>query len=70
MNECWKDPEQLVNLADDAAYAEVKEKLATQLMEQLKITGDPRAIGGAEVFDKVPYLGKGPRHPSFNRDKE
>ncbi len=66
--DCKKDPEQLVNVADDPAYADVKGKLATQLMEQLLATGDPRASGGGEEFDLVPYLGRGPRHPSFKPD--
>jgi len=64
--DCLKDPEQLVNLAGDPAYAEIREQLAGQLMEQLEITGDPRVVGGAELFDQVPYLGHGPLHPSYN----
>jgi N-sulfoglucosamine sulfohydrolase len=63
--DCRKDPEQVVNVADDPAYAKIKEKLSTQLMEQLVATGDPRATGGGDEFDEVPYLGNGPRHPSF-----
>jgi len=63
--DCRKDPEQLVNVAGDPAYSEVKELLSAQLMEQLEITGDPRAIGGAELFDQVPYLGQSPKHPSY-----
>ncbi|KPL13824.1 MAG: heparan N-sulfatase, partial [Bacteroides sp. SM23_62] len=62
--DCRKDPGQLVNLADDPAYAEIKESLAAQLMEQLELTADPRVIGGGDKFDEYPYLGGGPRHPS------
>jgi len=54
-----------VNLAGDPAYARVKEYLAASLMEQLLATGDPRATGAGEEFDAVPYLGQGPRHPSY-----
>ncbi len=63
--DCKKDPEQLVNVAGDPAYAAIKEKLSAQLMEQLLATGDPRVTGGGDEFDVVPYLGHGPRHPSF-----
>ena len=63
--DCKNDPEQLVNLAGDPEYAGVIEKLAAQLLEQLEVTGDPRIVGGAEAFDQVPYLGHGPRHPSY-----
>jgi len=64
--DCKSDPEQLVNLAADPAFDAIKEELAAQLLEQLALTGDPRVIGGADAFDKVPYLGQGPRHPSYN----
>ena len=57
--DCRKDPGQLVNLAGDPGYTEIREKLSAQLMEQLTFTRDPRVIGGAEFFDKVPYLGQG-----------
>ena len=63
--DCRKDPGQLINVADDSAYTGVKERLSTLLMEQLEITEDPRVIGGAELFDEVPYLGNGPMHPSY-----
>jgi arylsulfatase A-like enzyme len=66
--DCRKDPEQLVNVAEDPSYAEVKAELAALLMEQLELTGDPRVVGGAEAFDRVPYLGQGPRHPSYKPD--
>lgn len=63
--DCRKDPEQLINLAGDPAYAEIMEKLSQQLMEDLLATKDPRATGGGDDFDTVTYLGYGPRHPSF-----
>lgn len=53
------DPGQMKNVADDPALAEIKAKLATQLDEQLKATGDPRAEGRGEEFEKQPYLGGG-----------
>ncbi len=63
-----RDPEQLLNLAEDPAYAEIRDKLSEQLMGQLVATGDPRATGGGDEFDEVPYLGQGPRHPSYTGD--
>ena len=63
--DCQKDPEQLLNLAQDPNYAEIRKKLSAQLMEQLLATGDPRATGAGDEFDEVPYLGMGPRHPSY-----
>ena len=65
VSRCINDPEQLVNLAGNPEFSEVRENLAALLMEQLEITGDPRVVGGAERFDEVPYLGMGPRHPSY-----
>jgi len=66
--DCRKDPEQLLNLAGDPAYAKVRAELAAKLMEQLVATGDPRASGAGEEFDLVPYLGQGPRHPSYKAE--
>jgi N-sulfoglucosamine sulfohydrolase len=68
--DCRKDPEQMTNLADDPAYAEIKEQLSSQLMEQLLATKDPRVMGEGDAFDLVPYLGTGPRHPSYQPDEE
>ncbi len=64
--DCMNDPEQLVNLAGNPEYGEVREKMAARLMEQLEITGDPRSDAVEDFdFDAVPYLGQGPRHPSY-----
>ena len=54
-----------MNLAGDPDYAEVREELAARLLEKLLDTGDPRARGAGDEFDAVPYLGHGPRHPSY-----
>ena len=61
-----KDPEQLNNVADDPAYADVKKKLADQLMAELKETKDPRVVGGVD-FDAFRYLGGGPKHPDWRK---
>ena len=65
-----KDPDQLHNVAADRAYGAEKERLAKRLIAELKATADPRVVGGAEQFDKFPYYGSGPRHPSWGRKKK
>ena len=57
------DPHQLVNLAANPEYAEMKTKLAAQLLAELKASGDPRVIGGAQAFDEYPYYGGVPTYP-------
>lgn len=59
-----KDPGELHNLADQAEYAKVKNKLAAALMAELTATKDPRVLGKGEAFDKYPYYGGGGRHPA------
>ena len=65
--DCIRDPEQLVNLAGDPAYASVRTVLVAQLMDELKRTADPRAIGQGDQFDEYPYLGGAPKHPSYKQ---
>ncbi len=57
------DPHQLHNVADEAAYAADKKRLAERLQTELRATGDPRAAGRGDVFDRQPYLGGAPRFP-------
>lgn len=57
------DPYQMENVADDPAYACEKQRLAEQLQSELRATGDPRATGRGDVFDRQPYLGGAPRFP-------
>ncbi len=54
-----KDPNQLENVAGRPQYAEVRKALADELMARLTATGDPRALGGGDVFDTYPYYGDG-----------
>ncbi len=51
-----KDPHQMVNLADDPAYAGIKSALRKQLMDELTANKDPRLDNDA--FDRPPYLEK------------
>ncbi len=50
-----KDPDQLINLADDESYSEIKKKLSSLLMKELKDTADPRVVGNGDIFDQYPY---------------
>jgi uncharacterized sulfatase len=47
-----RDPYELTNVAEDPAYAGVVRKLDAQLMAELKATGDPRAAGPGDEFDR------------------
>ena len=51
------DPDQLRNLAADPEHLEILTKLQAQLTAELRRTGDPRVVGGAEQFDQYPYYG-------------
>ena len=53
-----RDPGQLDNLIDRAAYRQMKESLNTRLMKYLKATGDPRALGKTAPWDGYPYYGR------------
>jgi len=50
-----KDPNQMSNVACNAEYAKIKEKLALILTKELKTTKDPRILGNGDIFDKYPY---------------
>ena len=62
-----KDPDQLVNVASDPALKEVKAKLWGRLQSALRASEDPRVVGGGEEFDRFPYSGGGPKHPSWGK---
>lgn len=48
-----KDPFNLINLAGDPSYAEVKAKISRKLDAHLKATKDPRALGRGAELDEV-----------------
>lgn len=50
------DPWQMQNVAADARYASQRERLAGELARELERTGDPRAVGGGEAFDRYHYV--------------
>ena len=58
------------NVAGESEYAQVEKQLQQKLESQLASTGDPRVVGGAELFDQSKYLGRsGPQHPSMPKRK-
>jgi N-sulfoglucosamine sulfohydrolase len=60
--ELKSDPYQMRNLATDPKYKAVADKMDAQLMAELKATGDPRASGGGEEFDRyIWYQGRSMR---------
>ena len=60
-----KDPGQLSNLASDAEYAALREKLSRRLSTELEASKDPRVIGGGKDFDAYEYLGGAPKFPGL-----
>jgi hypothetical protein len=52
------DPDQVVNLAADPAYAKIKAGLAAEVQTWMRETQDPRAADPAtNVWDAYPYFG-------------
>lgn len=49
-----KDPDCVHNLAADGAFASTKKQLWEQLRAELTEQGDPRIVGGGEIFDFYP----------------
>jgi arylsulfatase A-like enzyme len=53
-----KDPDMIINVAGEAAYAKTKTELADQLMSKLKEANDPR-VSDDVPFEKAPYTDVG-----------
>ena len=49
------DPHSLTNLADDASYSAMRDRLAEQLMSELAATGDPRVVADPVPFEHSPF---------------
>ncbi len=64
-----KDPHETTNLADDAAYAEVKADLEKELISELTRTGDPRLIEDGKFFETPPMAGPLEDAEEFWKDK-
>lgn len=52
-----KDPDQVRNLAGNPALGRVKAALRARVLEWMRDTGDPRAAGPSDFWDKVVYTG-------------
>jgi N-sulfoglucosamine sulfohydrolase len=52
-----KDPWQTRNVAGQPAYKAAQADLARRVTEWMRSTGDPRAKGWTDVWDKAPYSG-------------
>lgn len=50
-----KDPGQVQNVADEAAYAETLRRLRERVTAWMQSTGDPRAQGDTDFWDLAPY---------------
>lgn len=57
------DPGQVVNVAGDPAFLQIRKSLAVQLAQALLAMEDPRLEGRGDLFDVQPYLGGSPRFP-------
>ena len=55
-----QDPDQMKNVANDPAYAEVRKKLSDQLLQTLNKAADPRVTGDGETFDRPPFTDPNP----------
>jgi len=52
-----RDPAQLTNLADKPEFLRRKQELAAELERWMAATGDPRAKGNGDRWDRYPYFG-------------
>lgn len=50
-----EDPDCLENLADEPAYAAIKQQLAARMEQELRAQGDPRLLGPPDYFERLPY---------------
>lgn len=62
-----KDPDQLLNVAEDPDYRDVRDEYWMLLKTELHVTGDPRVVESDIDFDSYPYLGGAPTHPNFEK---
>jgi N-sulfoglucosamine sulfohydrolase len=52
-----QDPGQLHNVAAETAYADIAKRMHARLMQHLRQTADPRALGKPALWDHYPYYG-------------
>ena len=56
-----KDPDCVINLAANDAYAGIQERLRRTMFQELERQGDPRVLGDGHVFDHYPTVKKVPK---------
>ena len=54
-----KDPDYLMNVADQAEYVTIRQELSDRLMKVLISTNDPRVTGDGKTFEQPPFAGPG-----------
>lgn len=65
-----RDPHQMQNLANDAAFADIRSSLREQLLTELTTTLDPRVTGDGRYFEEPPLAGPLPNDvPQPNRQR-
>jgi len=47
----------MTNVADDPAFAEVRMRLETRLLDELARTGDPRLVNDGSFYETPPMAG-------------
>jgi hypothetical protein len=50
------DPNQVKNVAGNPRYEEVRKRLRSRLLTELKRVKDPRVLGDGSTFDKPPFV--------------
>lgn len=58
-----KDPHQTRNVAGQSGYTRIQQRLARQLMDELKRMGDPRVTGDGLTFERPPFTETEPEAP-------
>jgi N-sulfoglucosamine sulfohydrolase len=61
-----KDPYQMINIADDAAYSDISKMLSDKLTQYLQGNGDPRELGGEMKWLGAPYYAEKDFNPRPN----
>jgi arylsulfatase A-like enzyme len=56
------DPASMNNLADDAAYEDLMNRMRKQLFSELEAQDDPRVLGRGDVFEEYPYANERTRN--------
>jgi uncharacterized sulfatase len=60
------DPQCLNNIADEPAYAQIKQQLWKKLKDILVKQKDPRVLGRGDIFESYPRFGPMQSYPGFN----